>query len=94
MWTCVVHIGYFVLCAVLLTFLRCPAFSRVLLLLTVPLNAAAEVNQQPALDLGSLSLLLLTLSLGTEPAAHAEQTSAVPGSLSHLVIWHLQVTGV
>uniref|UniRef100_A0A3P9H0Z5 Brambleberry n=1 Tax=Oryzias latipes TaxID=8090 RepID=A0A3P9H0Z5_ORYLA len=64
MWTCVIHIGYFVLCAVLLTFLRCPAFSRVLLLLTVPLNAAAEVNQQPALDLGSLSLLLLTLSLG------------------------------
>ncbi|RVE73664.1 hypothetical protein OJAV_G00033610 [Oryzias javanicus] len=64
MWTCIIHMGYFVLCAVMLTFLRCPAFSRVLLLFTVPLNAAAEVNQQPALDLGSLSLLLLTLSLG------------------------------
>lgn len=35
-----------------------------MLLLTVPLNAVAEVNQQPALDLTSLSLLLLTLSLG------------------------------
>lgn len=67
MWTCIAHTGYFVACAVLLTFLRCPAFSRATLLLSVPLNAAAEVNQQPALDLGSLSLLLLALSLGTNP---------------------------
>ncbi|XP_035509260.1 protein brambleberry [Morone saxatilis] len=64
MWSCIAHTGYFVLCAVLLTFLRCPGFSRAMLLLTVPLNAVAEVNQQPALDLTSLSLLLLTLSLG------------------------------
>lgn len=64
MWTCITHTGYFVLCAVLLTFLHCPGFSRAMLLLTVPLNAVAEVNQQPALDLTSLSLLLLTLSLG------------------------------
>lgn len=67
MWTCIAHAGYFVVCAVLLTFLRCPAFSRAALLLSVPLNAVAEVNQQPALDLGSLSLLLLALSLGTNP---------------------------
>ncbi|KAI3368465.1 hypothetical protein L3Q82_025476, partial [Scortum barcoo] len=64
MWTCVAHTGYFVLCAVLLTFLHCPGFSRAMLLLTVPLNAVAEINQQPALDLTGLSLLLLTLSLG------------------------------
>ncbi|XP_070817325.1 protein brambleberry isoform X2 [Chaetodon trifascialis] len=64
MWTCVAHAGYLVLCAVLLSFLRCPAFTRAMLLLTVPLNAAAEINQQPALDLSGLSLLLLTLSLG------------------------------
>ncbi|KAK2834981.1 hypothetical protein Q5P01_015465 [Channa striata] len=64
MWTCLTHSSYFVLCAVLLTFLRCPGFSRAVLLLAVPLNAVAEVNQQPALDLGSLSMLLLTLSLG------------------------------
>lgn len=64
MWTCVTHTGYFVFCAILLTFLRCPAFSRAVLLLSVPLNAAAEVNQQPALDLAGLSMLLLTLSLG------------------------------
>ncbi|XP_040896592.1 protein brambleberry isoform X2 [Toxotes jaculatrix] len=64
MWTCIAHTGYFVLCAVLLTFLRCPGFSRATLLFTVPLNAVAELNQQPALDLTSLSLLLLTLSLG------------------------------
>lgn len=36
-----------------------------MLLFTVPLNAVAEVNHQPALDLPSLSMLLLTLSLGT-----------------------------
>uniref|UniRef100_A0A3P8THM2 Brambleberry n=1 Tax=Amphiprion percula TaxID=161767 RepID=A0A3P8THM2_AMPPE len=65
MWICVTHTGYFVLCAVLLTFLHCPGFSRAMLLLTVPLNAVAEINQQPALDLTSLSLLLLALSLGT-----------------------------
>uniref|UniRef100_A0A8D3DRG6 Protein brambleberry-like n=1 Tax=Scophthalmus maximus TaxID=52904 RepID=A0A8D3DRG6_SCOMX len=64
MWTCVAHATYFVLCAVLLTFLRCPGFSRAVLLLTVPLNAAAELHQQPALDLRGLSLLLLALSLG------------------------------
>ncbi|XP_029563665.1 protein brambleberry isoform X2 [Salmo trutta] len=63
-WTCVVHAGYFLLCAVVLTFLRCPSFSRAMLLFTVPLNAVAEVNHQPALDLPSLSMLLLTLSLG------------------------------
>lgn len=65
MWTCIAHTGYFIMCAVLLTFLRCPGFSRAMLLLSVPLNAVAEVNQQPALDLTGLSLLLLTLSLGT-----------------------------
>lgn len=65
MWTCVAHLGYFVVCAVLLTFLRCPAFSRTVLLLSVPLNAVAEVHQQPSLDLANLSVLLLTLSLGT-----------------------------
>ncbi|XP_034386514.1 protein brambleberry [Cyclopterus lumpus] len=64
MWTCIAHTGYFVLCAVLLTFLRCPGFSRAALLLTVSLNAVAEVNQQPALDLTGLSLLLLILALG------------------------------
>ncbi|KAK5869459.1 hypothetical protein PBY51_024173 [Eleginops maclovinus] len=63
MWTCIAHTSYFLLCAVLLTFLRCPGFSRVMLLLTVPLNAVSEMNQQPALDLTSLSLLLLLLCL-------------------------------
>ncbi|XP_035270987.1 protein brambleberry isoform X2 [Anguilla anguilla] len=64
LWTCAVHAGYFLLAALLLSFLHCPFFSRAALLVTVPLNALAELNQQPALDLPSLSLLLLTLSLG------------------------------
>lgn len=64
LWTCVMHAGYFLLCAVLLSFLQCTTFSRVTLLLTVPVNAIAEINQQAALDLISLTLLLFTLSLG------------------------------
>ncbi|XP_039512643.1 protein brambleberry [Pimephales promelas] len=64
LWTCVMHAGFFLLCAVLLSFLQCATFSRVSLLLTVPINAIAEINQQSALDLLSLSLLLFTLSLG------------------------------
>ncbi|XP_036378689.1 protein brambleberry [Megalops cyprinoides] len=64
MWTCVVHAGYFLLSALLLSFLHCPCFSRASLLVVVPLNAVAELHQQPALDLISLTLLLVTLSLG------------------------------
>ncbi|KAM9848476.1 protein brambleberry [Aulostomus maculatus] len=63
MWTCIAHTSYFVLFAVLQSFLRCSVFSRAMLLLTVPLNAVAELNQQPSLDLTSLSVLLLLLSL-------------------------------
>ncbi|KAK3526641.1 hypothetical protein QTP70_030850 [Hemibagrus guttatus] len=62
-WVCVMHAGYFLFSAVLLSFLQCPTFSRVSLLITVPVNAIAEVNQQSALDLVTLSLLLFTLSL-------------------------------
>ncbi|XP_030621146.1 protein brambleberry [Chanos chanos] len=62
--TCVIHAGYFLLCAVLLSFLQCPTFSRLSLLVVVPINAIAEVNQQSSLDLPMLTLLLFTLSLG------------------------------
>ncbi|XP_051975632.1 protein brambleberry-like [Xyrauchen texanus] len=64
LWTCVTHTGYFLLSAVLLSFLQCTTFSRISLLFTVPINAIAEINQQSALDLVSLTLLLFTLSLG------------------------------
>ncbi|KAM9495788.1 protein brambleberry-like isoform 1-T2 [Clarias gariepinus] len=62
-WICVMHAGYFLFSAVLLSFLQCPTFTRVSLLITVPVNAIAEINQQSALDLVTLSLLLFTLSL-------------------------------
>lgn len=64
LWICMMHTGYFLLAAVLLSFLQCPTFSRVSLLIIVPINAIAEVNQQSAFDLVTLSLLLFTLSLG------------------------------
>ncbi|RXN04590.1 brambleberry-like protein [Labeo rohita] len=64
LWTCVMHAVYFLLSAVLLSFLQCATFSRVALLLMVPINAIAEINQQSALDLVTLTLLLFTLSLG------------------------------
>ena len=63
-WTFVMHAGYFLLSAVLLSFLQCPTFSRLSVLVTVPLNAVAEVNHQPAFDLCSLTFLLFALSLG------------------------------
>ncbi|KAJ8278214.1 hypothetical protein GJAV_G00085160 [Gymnothorax javanicus] len=64
LWTCAVHTGYFLLAALLLSFLQFPCFSRAALLVAVPLNALAELNRQPALDLTGLSLLLLSLTLG------------------------------
>lgn len=70
-WTCIAHTSYFLLLAVLQSFLRCTVFSRAMLLLIVPLNAVAEANHQPALDLASLSLLLVTLSLGTNLKLHS-----------------------
>ncbi|KAL4635326.1 protein brambleberry-like isoform X2 [Arapaima gigas] len=64
LWVCVAHVGYFLLAALLLSFLHCPCFTRATLLVTVPLNAVAELNDQPALDLTGLSLLLISLTLG------------------------------
>lgn len=78
MWSCIAHTCYFVLFAVLQSFLRCPVFSRVMLLFIVPLNAAAEVNQQPALDLTSLSLLLVTLSLGIDLRRQCSPLQSAP----------------
>ncbi|KAI5627107.1 protein brambleberry precursor, partial [Silurus asotus] len=49
--------------AILLSFLQCSTFTRVSLLITVPINAVAEVNQQSALDLVTLSFLLFALSM-------------------------------
>ncbi|XP_048867759.1 protein brambleberry isoform X1 [Brienomyrus brachyistius] len=64
LWVCAVHAGYFLLVALLLCFLHCPCFSRAALLVSVPLNAAAELSHQPSLDMMGLSLLLVSLSLG------------------------------
>uniref|UniRef100_A0A8C9RA95 Brambleberry n=1 Tax=Scleropages formosus TaxID=113540 RepID=A0A8C9RA95_SCLFO len=64
LWVCVVHAGYFLLAALLLSFLHCPCFTRATLLVTVPLNAAAELNDQPSLDLVGLGLLLVSITLG------------------------------
>uniref|UniRef100_A0A8C9WQP9 Brambleberry n=1 Tax=Scleropages formosus TaxID=113540 RepID=A0A8C9WQP9_SCLFO len=66
LWVCVVHAGYFLLAALLLSFLHCPCFTRATLLVTVPLNAAAELNDQPSLDLVGLGLLLVSITLGRE----------------------------
>ncbi|XP_077572635.1 protein brambleberry isoform X2 [Stigmatopora nigra] len=79
MWTCIVHTSYFVLLAILQSFLRCGVLSRIMLLLTVPLNALAEINQQPALDLASLSLLIVVLSLvGQQNSCNLYPQSSTP----------------
>ena len=80
MCTCVLHAGYLLMGAVLLTFLRSPVFSRAMLLVTVSLNAVAEVHQQPAMDFTGLSLLILMLTLG--------RAVRVSGAYNELIVCH------
>nr|XP_054768988.1 protein brambleberry-like isoform X1 [Lytechinus pictus] len=58
---CVLHTCYFFLAAVLCSFLNTPTFSRFVLLLVVPLNAAAEIRQGTSLDFPSLSFFITSV---------------------------------
>ncbi|XP_030842745.1 protein brambleberry isoform X2 [Strongylocentrotus purpuratus] len=59
--TCVLHTCYFFMAAVLCSFLNTPTFSRLVLLLVVPLNAAAEIRQGTSLDFPSLSFFITSV---------------------------------
>ncbi|XP_044151074.1 protein brambleberry-like [Bufo gargarizans] len=57
-YTCVLHGAYFLLLALLMTFLQTPGFSRALLLVLIVLNALSELNHNSSLGFRSLTVLL------------------------------------
>ncbi|XP_072007129.1 protein brambleberry-like isoform X4 [Engystomops pustulosus] len=58
-YTCVLHGAYFLLLALLMTFLQTPGFSRALLLILIVLNALSELNHNTSLGFRSLTVLLV-----------------------------------
>ncbi|XP_030046094.1 protein brambleberry [Microcaecilia unicolor] len=63
-YTCVLHSGYFLLLALLMTFLQTPGFSRALFLALVVMNALSELNHGVSLGFRSLTFLLICLVTG------------------------------
>ncbi|XP_042188508.1 protein brambleberry [Callorhinchus milii] len=57
-YTCVVHVSYFLVAAIIMAFLQTPCFSRTVLLVLVLLNALSELNQCVSMDVTCLSLFL------------------------------------
>ncbi|CAJ0946719.1 unnamed protein product, partial [Ranitomeya imitator] len=62
--TCVLHGAYFLLLALLMTFLQTPGFSRLVLLLLILLNAVSELNHNTSLGFRSLTALLVCTMIG------------------------------
>ncbi|KAM3927753.1 protein brambleberry-like [Leptodactylus fuscus] len=62
--TCLLHGAYFLLLALLMTFLQTPGFSRALLLLFVVLNALCELNHNTSLGFRELTALLVCAVTG------------------------------
>ncbi|KAM4687618.1 protein brambleberry-like [Discoglossus pictus] len=58
-YTCVLHGGYFLLVALLMTFLQTPGFSRAVLLILVLVNAISELNHHISLGFKSLTVFLV-----------------------------------
>ncbi|KAM8966351.1 protein brambleberry-like [Pelodytes ibericus] len=58
-YTCVLHGAYFLLLALLMTFLQTPGFPRAVLLLLIVCNALSELNHHVSLSFRSLTALLL-----------------------------------
>ncbi|KAE8599869.1 hypothetical protein XENTR_v10017374 [Xenopus tropicalis] len=58
-YTCVLHGAYFLVLALLMTFLQTRGFSRAVLLLLVLLNALSELNHRLSLGFRSLTVLLV-----------------------------------
>ncbi|XP_073433366.1 protein brambleberry-like isoform X2 [Dendrobates tinctorius] len=62
--TCVLHGAYFLLLALLMTFLQTPGFSRLVLLVLILLNAVSELNHNTSLGFRSLTALLVCTVIG------------------------------
>ncbi|XP_066434995.1 protein brambleberry-like [Eleutherodactylus coqui] len=63
-YTCVLHGAYFLLLALLMTFLQTPGFSRAVLLVLIVLNALCELNHNTSLGFSSLTALLVCTVVG------------------------------
>ncbi|CAH1239342.1 Hypp5807 [Branchiostoma lanceolatum] len=62
--SCVLHVGYFLVAMVTMTFLQSPALSRAVMLVLVPTNAVSEVRYRRSLDFQSLTVLLTITVVG------------------------------
>ena len=62
--TCLLHAGYFLLATLCILFLNAPLFTRLVLLILVPINAWSEIKFRSRLSYGSLSCLLTLALIG------------------------------
>lgn len=62
--TCLLHAGYFLLATLCILFLNGPLFTRLVLLILVPINAWSEIKFHSSLSYGSLSCLVTLALLG------------------------------
>ncbi|XP_035697705.1 protein brambleberry-like [Branchiostoma floridae] len=62
--SCVLHVAYFLVAMVTMTFLQSPALSRAVMLVLVPTNAVSEVRYRRSLDFQSLTMLLTVAVVG------------------------------
>ena len=62
--TCLLHAGYFLLATLCVLFLNAPLFTRLVLLIMVPINAWSEIHFQSSLSYTLLSCLLTFALLG------------------------------
>ncbi|XP_078541657.1 protein brambleberry-like [Lissotriton helveticus] len=63
-YTCVLHVAYFLLLALLMTFLQTAGLPRMVLLCLVVINALSELNHGVSLGFRSLTVLLMATVLG------------------------------
>ncbi|XP_067416192.1 protein brambleberry-like isoform X2 [Emydura macquarii macquarii] len=63
-YTCVLHAAYFLLSALLMTFLQTPGFPRAVLLVLVIANALSELNHSVSLGFQSLTVFLTLVVAG------------------------------
>lgn len=62
--TCLLHAGYFLSATLCILFLNAPLFTRLVLLVMVPINAWSEIHFNSSLSYSSLSCLLTLVLLG------------------------------
>lgn len=92
--TCLLHAGYFLLATLCILFLNAPLFTRLVLLVIVPINAWSEIHFHSSLSYSSLSCLLTFALLGKLPEVHMSCSLLIfppLNSLSNQVITSLPV---